>query len=353
MSVDEVVALDGPAIDLIRGCESEWEFCWNRLVEVSRTFSRPIEMLPDELQVAVCCGYLLCRTVDTVEDHPDLPVQQRDRLYEAFLKVVEQGKPAEAFSRPFSEVPGEGPEHRLGENLDKVITVFERLPDAARDVCREWIAEMTRGMQLYSHRHPDERGLITVHSLADLERYCYYVAGTVGHLLTGLFLHEIGDDVEESEALRMKETAERFGLALQMVNILKDQTDDLQRGRGFIPRQLAERQGLHHAELYEEEHRREAHRAVEPVFERAREHLDAALDYTLSIPASYPSVRLFCLLPLWMAVRTIVHADGNDAMFIEGEPVKISRDEVESLIGECVENVADDDALRNQFADLW
>ena len=64
-------------------------------------------------------------------------------------------------------------------------------------------------------------------------------------------------------------------------------------------------------------------------------------------------MRLFCLLPLWMAARTLVHARGNDAMFTAGQAVKISRAEVEQLINECVQNARDDVALRNGYAQLW
>jgi hypothetical protein len=43
---------------------------------------------------------------------------------------------------------------------------------------------------------------------------------------------------------------------------------------------------------------------------------------------------------------------GNDAMFVPGRPVKISREELESLVSECVRHVADDDALRACYARL-
>lgn len=344
----------GPEVE-----RENWEFCWNRLVEVSRTFSRPIEMLPGRLRVATTTGYLLCRIADTVEDHPDLSHEVRDGLYQSFLDVMEKGATAEVFSRRFAEIPGKGPEHVLAEQLERVIDVFEQLPETMQATCRRWVVEMTRGMQLYSHRPEaeDDNGneAVVLENLPDLERYCYFVAGTVGHLLTGLFVEQMESDgnLTAERRTRMRDVAESFGLGLQLVNVIKDQTDDLQRGWSFIPRTLAERHGLAHRELYLEENRRLAHRALEPVFERARAHLDDALEYTLAIPPDYRNIRLFCLLPLWMAVRTLVHAEGNDAMFIPDEPVKISRPEVELLIGDAVQNVQDDAALRTRYAELW
>ena len=64
-------------------------------------------------------------------------------------------------------------------------------------------------------------------------------------------------------------------------------------------------------------------------------------------------MRLFCLLPLWMAVRTLVHARGNDAMFVPGQPVKIARAEVEQLIADCMANAQSDEALRRRYDALW
>ncbi|MDH5492527.1 MAG: hypothetical protein OEY14_11305, partial [Myxococcales bacterium] len=73
----------------------------------------------------------------------------------------------------------------------------------------------------------------------------------------------------------------------------------------------------------------------------------------LALPPSRPELRLFCLVPLWMAARTLVLGRGEDAMFRADEDVKISRDEVECLISECVAIVADDGAIRDAFARLW
>ena len=54
-----------------------------------------------------------------------------------------------------------------------------------------------------------------------------------------------------------------------------------------------------------------------------------------------------------MAARTLAMARGNDAMFIPGAPVKITRAEVEALIAECVRLVADDGALRVRYGTLF
>lgn len=332
--------------------ERDLRFCSERLFEVSRTFVRPIEMLPGDLRTAVTCGYLLCRIADTIEDHPKLPIAERDGLYAAFLDVLERQAPAERFAELWSKVDHQGPEHVLCLGLPRVMRVFWKLPRALQDATVPWVAEMTRGMALYSHRPRGVDGIAALHTPEDLDRYCYYVAGTVGHMLTALFSTELRD-LPAPRALVLRENAEAFGLGLQLVNILKDVTDDRERGISFIPRTSCEAQGIGVADLTDPAHRARAHAAVFPIFEHARLQLDRALEYVLALPVKPEGIRLFCLLPLWMAVRTLVHARGNDAMFIADRPVKIARAEVEQLIADCVRFASDDEALRERYARLW
>ncbi|HEY0464980.1 MAG TPA: squalene/phytoene synthase family protein, partial [Polyangiaceae bacterium] len=134
------------------------------------------------------------------------------------------------------------------------------------------------------------------------------------------------------------------------VNILKDVTDDFMRNRCYVPRQLCQSEGFLPENLLDVEHRQQAHRALAPVFERASEHLGKALEYELMIPAQQVQLRLFCLLPLWMALETLVVAVGNDALLIADRPVKISRDQVKDIIEDCLRHANDDVALRRRYA---
>jgi farnesyl-diphosphate farnesyltransferase len=328
-------------------------FCQTLLKQVSRTFSRPIEMLPGQLETAVTCGYLLCRVVDTVEDHPTLEIEKRDRLYHLFVEVLEGRDTPEAFGSAAAMLGiDDDPEHVLARNLPRVMRVFRALPLSLQEPSVRWITEMARGMAIYSHRSRQEDGLIALTTLADLERYCYFVAGTVGHMLTDLFIAELGGAVTPERTRLLRAHSEEFGLGLQLVNILKDITEDQERGWSFIPRSVCAAYGLGVADLTKPGKRAIAHDALTPVFERARRALDSAFTYSLAIPPDSREVRLFCLLPLWMAVATLDHARHNDDQLTPGRGVKISRPEVERLIRDCLAHCADDDALRESFTNL-
>ena len=69
------------------------------------------------------------------------------------------------------------------------LRVFRSFSSRVREAMRPHVLEMSRGMQIYSERAHEE-GQLRLRDLDDLEKYCYYVAGTVGELLTDLFFEE-------------------------------------------------------------------------------------------------------------------------------------------------------------------
>ena len=335
--------------------QSDWDFCASSLRKVSRTFSRPIEVLPGDLRRAVTCGYLLCRIVDAVEDNECFSLAERDERYARFHAVIRGAAPAASFEALWVGVVEGSPEVEveLCSQMHRVMTIVDQVPPDMREAVLRWVAEMARGMQIYSHRSADRDGVIAPWTSDDLQRYCYFVAGTVGYMLTELFSIEMKLDADDPISLRMSELSEPFGTGLQLVNILKDITDDLHRGWSFVPRSLCRAQGLHNRDLANPSHRGEAHRAVTPLFDLARRNLDRALEYALAVPEEHREIRLFCLLPLWLAVRTIAQAYGNDAMFTSNEEVKVSRREVEEVIMRCSQNVTDDRILRADYEAMW
>jgi len=334
---------------------ADWKFCTERLVKVSRTFSIPIGMLRERLQIAVTCGYLLCRIVDTVEDDDTLAPRDQDALYDLFLAALEGYGTPEEFAERFKALTGfaaDSDEYILASQTPRVFAVLATLPDTYPSLVTRWVAEMTYGMAIYSHRPVGGDGLHALLDPRDLERYCYFVAGTVGHMLTDLFIEDLAIEAPERIAA-LRAEAEEFGLGLQLVNILKDITDDRERGWSFVPRSQFESQGLSLEEALLPENRERAWRAVTPVFDRATKALEGAFRYALALPPNATDVRLFCLLPLWMAVRTLAVARGNDGVFVPGEAVKISRDEVGAILAAAGRVCGDDDALRKSFERLW
>jgi farnesyl-diphosphate farnesyltransferase len=168
-------------------------------------------------------------------------------------------------------------------------------------------------------------------------------------LITDLFAASMGAAGSALEP-ELRARCESFGMGLQLVNILKDVTDDFARNRCYVPRLLCQSEGFARENLLALEHRAQAHRALVPMFERAGEHLSKAFEYALLIPAQHVQLRLFCLLPLWMALETLVLAVGNDAILTVDRPVKIARESVAELIEDCLRHASDDAALKRRYA---
>ena len=333
---------------MIAHVEHDWAFCQQALVEVSRTFSVPIQMLPEPLCRALTCAYLLCRVADTVEDHPALSSKTRDGLFSVFISALDGDLPSDSLSATFSAVADDDPEVRLVQGMPRVMRVYATLPPDTRLVTKSWLAEMANGMRLYCRRDRSMT-LSTLHTVSDLERYCYFVAGTVGHLITDLFATFIRPtSMSLEEALRAR--SESFGMGLQLVNILKDVTDDFARGRCYIPRQLCRAQGFEPEQLLVVDNRPRVHRALSALFSLAAEHLERALEYSLLIPSAELRLRRFCVVPLWMAVETLVLSVGNDALLDPQQQVKISRVQVAGIVEDCLQYASDDEWLRHSFA---
>lgn len=332
--------------------QADWSYCRQALAEVSRTFSRPIALLRDELEVAVTAGYLLCRVADTIEDDPALDPATRDQLFRVYLDVLERGADPAVFASA-SRVIVASPEHEreLAQSLPRVMSVLATLPADTGATVLHWVAEMSRGMGIYARRRPGADGFVSLTGLPDLERYCYFVAGTVGHMLTELFTAAL-PDLDPEARITLQQHAEAFAVGLQLTNILKDFTDDYERRVSFIPRMTLEASGVPLPAATDPAHRAAAQAAMEPIFDRAQAALDRALEYALALPADARDLRLFCLLPLWLAVRTLAHTRGHADQLTPGRKVKIGRPEVEALISDCVRRVGDDEALRRGYAHL-
>jgi phytoene synthase len=73
---------------------------------------------------------------------------------------------------------------------------------------------------------------------ADLDLYCYQVAGTVGRLMAALL------GVHTGEAAQADRAARALGGAMQRTNILRDIDEDLANGRVYLPASAIRRAGL-------------------------------------------------------------------------------------------------------------
>jgi farnesyl-diphosphate farnesyltransferase len=273
-------------------------------------------------------AYLLCRIADTIEDNSTLSGADKSRLLSQFGQSLESGEPRTGVLRKTFAEPSSDDE-LLAREADVVHREFDRLSSDHRNAIRPWVQEMSSGMAEFARRK-DRSNRAHIEALAtvdELDRYCYYVAGTVGHLLTELFCLRLGCRGQPRHT-KLESLATSFGLGLQLTNIIKDVADDRRRGWVFIPQELCQLVGITPRQLHDEDHRDPARRVMILMIDKAKVHLLDALEYTTAIPRRQYGVRLFCLSALYFAVRTLRLAANDDRLLDPLHKVKISRSQV-------------------------
>jgi 15-cis-phytoene synthase len=173
---------------------------------VARTFDLATRILPPDIRVDVRRLYLVLRTLDD---------------------LVDQGPATEAAARLFAVEawsdgePATGPEAEILGDLAARHAGFPR--DAVADFCAGMRADLA------GPRHATD---------ADLDLYCYQVAGTVGRLMAPLLGVAPGREADADAAARA------LGAAMQRTNILRDIREDARNGRVYLPDDLLGAAGL-------------------------------------------------------------------------------------------------------------
>jgi farnesyl-diphosphate farnesyltransferase len=319
LSLENKISLDAMADD---------EFQMALLEGVSRTFALTIPQLPESLCRAVANAYLLCRIVDTIEDEVSLTPEQKKHFCHGFIAVVKAGQDSEAFAKELAPLLSSTTlpaEHVLIHVIPRVIEIthqFDGEQVAALSTCVEVMAE---GMPIFQADNM-HGGLPT---LADMDRYCYYVAGCVGEMLTRLFCHYSPEIAQYRD--EMLKLGVSFGQGLQMTNILKDIWDDAERGVCWLPQDIFLEAGFELKKLNTKTNDANFRAGLEHLISVAHAHLNNALRYTQLIPSHETGIRNFCLWALGMAVLTLKKIKQN-LDFTRSDQVKITRNSVKSTI---------------------
>lgn len=304
---------------------SDLTFQQRILPGVSRTFAVTIPQLSGRLRTAVANAYLLCRIADTVEDDPKLAPEQKSGLLRRFAKAVKGEQCMQSFAGDAGELLDQSTaqkEAELVRSAQRVVNITYGLAPGERQPIEKCIEMMCRGMPEFQ-RSPRPQGL---RSMADLEDYCYVVAGTVGEMLTELFCAASSKVAARRDQLLQYGLS--FGQGLQMTNILKDVWEDREGGRCWLPR---DKFGDDVGEL--EPGSEEFRQGISELVAVAHGHLVNASRYVQLIPAQDAGIRKFCLTALVLALLTLRRIEGN-LTYSVGAQVKISRRAVKwSVIG--------------------
>jgi farnesyl-diphosphate farnesyltransferase len=301
------------------------DFCIRMLPRVSRTFAPTIRMLPRPLYLPVNVAYLLCRVADTVEDTVYFKKEKKQQLLQMYADIF-RGEDSTNYDRFMAEIkklPDNSDEMLLVKNLDRILKVYHHFNSNVRKYIADCVIEMSLGMRKYAQSY-DKRKFQFLKSMKELDEYTYYVAGTVGKLLTYLFAH-FSRKITPKIRKRLEKFSESFGKGLQLVNIIRDITADLKRGQSYIPDEILQKYQLNRSSIYETKNCAQAEKLFNELIALAVKHLDKALAYVIHIPKKEARIRLFCLLPLCWAMQTLKVIQINTLHLLKANKIKISR----------------------------
>ena len=316
------------------------------LAGVSRTFALTIPQLPPGLHGVVANAYLLCRIVDTIEDDPVLELADKEAHCQRFVAALQGRENPATFARDLGDrLTGAetAAERELVAVAPQIIGYTRSLPKRQREALIACVQEMAAGMlEMQQQSRPD--GLTDV---AMMDRYCYFVAGVVGEMLTRLFCDY--SPAINRNADRLMALAPSFGQGLQMTNILKDVWEDRARGVCWLPRDVFNAAGFDLARLGQEGGNEPGFRdGMERLVAMAHGHLRNALQYTLILPRGEHRIRNFCLWGVGMALLSLQNIHRTPG-YRSGQEVKISRRSVRATIALCRLSASHDRVVKGLF----
>lgn len=310
------------------------DWCYDAVQGVSRTFAITVDVLEEPMATYICVGYLLCRVPDTIEDANHIPPDEQARLLRRYEAVLDPERDVTAtdFRGDVSPwLPDESQrsaDWTVVAESERVVATFEDLPPGARAAVRPPVQELVAGMADFVERYADQGGL-RIHTIEELEEYCWYAAGTVGDLITNL----LARDVEDRRAEILRANARGFALLLQLVNVAKDVSEDFREENNvYLPTTWLREHGVDPNDVSDPDNATAVGRVIRRVTRHAQSYMDDAQRYLEVAPEARGNRLAAWAIPFLLAVATSRELmDRPEDVVREGE-VKISREEVMALV---------------------
>ncbi|WP_353071246.1 phytoene/squalene synthase family protein [Tunturiibacter gelidoferens] len=186
----------------------------------AKNFYYSFRVLPEHKRNAMCAVYAFMRRADDISDEETMPVVERRVVMSQWLEAWREARRSGSSDDPvFLALIDTQKRFAIPDALleDLVRGTTMDLEESQADVVTvtDTVADKTQTLQVYE----DFEGLY---------RYCYLVASVVGLVCIRIF----GYSDPRAEGL-----AEKTGVAFQLTNILRDVSEDAERGRIYLPLQ--------------------------------------------------------------------------------------------------------------------
>jgi farnesyl-diphosphate farnesyltransferase len=312
--------------------DTDLQWCYEAVHGVSRTFSITIDRLEEPMARHICLGYLLCRVADTIEDAGHISPETQTDLLTAYDRLLDPADPidVETFMAEVEPwIPADpNADWTVVAETPRVLQTFESLEDEPREIMRDPVRELVGGMAMFTDRYADEGGL-RLQTLEELEEYCWYAAGTVGTLITGL----VARSASPERAEEMRQNARSFALLLQLVNIAKDVENDYREENNvYLPAEWLEEENVDVEAVTDDSNQSGVTNVIKRVTGRAENYLDDAHRYLEVVPERHGNCLSAWAIPYLLAVGTMRELRERPEDVVREGDVKISRAEVFAVI---------------------
>jgi 15-cis-phytoene synthase len=188
----------------------------------AKNFYYSFRVLPEHKRNAMCAVYAFMRRADDISDDEALPVAERREVMARWLEAWRTARRSGVSDDPVFLA--------LNDTQKRFAIPDALLEDLVRGTTMD-LEEKQPGVVAITIATASEQGSRTqtfqiYESFDGLYRYCYLVASVVGLVCIRIF----GYSDPRAELL-----AEKTGVAFQLTNILRDVSEDLERGRIYLP----------------------------------------------------------------------------------------------------------------------
>jgi farnesyl-diphosphate farnesyltransferase len=303
------------------------------LASVSRSFYLSIRLLPKKLRDPVSLSYLLARASDTIADTTEVPIDLRTEK----LKLLARGIQGEALGDAIVDLSATLPplqknkaERALIESLQPCLDWLEQSDVLDREEVRAVLDQINRGQILDLERFRNPKQIVALQTSAELDEYTYLVAGSVGEFWTRLCFRHLPKFTARSED-EMLGMAKRYGMGLQLINILRDAGADLRAGRCYFPNEDLAVAAMEPSQILREPER------FQPIYrkwrEKAERGVEAGLQYARAIRNR--RVRTATVLPALIGTRTLALLRDAGATALRRH-IKVPRRKVRAIVASLI-----------------
>lgn len=221
---------------------SPHKYCEDMVAASGTNFYYGFLFLPKEKRAAITAIYAFCREVDDIVDEcKDPKIAQTKLIW---------------WSNEIEQIFKGTPQHPVGKALLPAVKQYH-LPKVCFD---EILQGMAMDLQYQGYK-----------TIEDLRVYCHCVAGTVGMLVASVLGYKHPSTIDY---------AKKLGIALQVVNIIRDIGEDARRGRIYLPEEDLMAFGIKPKEILERklEHTDRFQSLLKKYSQLARSYYTASLE---------------------------------------------------------------------------